>query len=65
LKGICASSWTITKNHCMMHGQQNVKLYVATRINYKFPLSVSFRFHSTTRSKYFPQHRLSKCPHSS
>jgi len=19
------SSWTITKNHCMMHGQQNVK----------------------------------------
>ena len=26
MKGICASSWTITKNHCMMHGQQNVKL---------------------------------------
>ena len=25
LKGICASGWTITKNHCMMHGQQNVK----------------------------------------
>jgi len=25
LKGICASSWTITKNQCMMHGQQNVK----------------------------------------
>ena len=23
--GVCASSWTITKNHCMMHGQQNVK----------------------------------------
>jgi len=20
---MCASSWTITKNHCMMHGQQN------------------------------------------
>jgi len=27
LKRICASSWTITKNHCMMHGQQNVKFY--------------------------------------
>jgi len=26
LKRICASSWTIAKNHCMMHGQQNVKL---------------------------------------
>ena len=26
MKGISASSWTITKNHCMMHGQQNVKL---------------------------------------
>jgi len=25
LKRICASSWTIAKNHCMMHGQQNVK----------------------------------------
>ena len=25
MKGICASSWTITKNHCMMQGQQNVK----------------------------------------
>jgi len=25
LKGIFASSWTITKNHCIMHGQQNVK----------------------------------------
>ena len=25
MKGICASSWTITKNHCMMLGQQNVK----------------------------------------
>ena len=24
-KRICASSWTVTKNHCMMHGQQNVK----------------------------------------
>jgi len=22
---ICASSWTITRYHCMMHGQQNVK----------------------------------------
>ena len=28
LKGICASSWTFTKNHCMMHGQQNVKYYI-------------------------------------
>jgi len=27
LKGICASSWTITKNQCMMHGQQNVKSF--------------------------------------
>jgi len=26
VKRICASSWTITKNHCVMHGQQNVKL---------------------------------------
>jgi len=25
LKKICASSWTITKNHYTMHGQQNVK----------------------------------------
>ena len=25
LKRICALSWTITKNHCVMHGQQNVK----------------------------------------
>ena len=25
MRGICASSWTITKSHCMMHGQQNVK----------------------------------------
>ena len=25
MKRICAWSWTITKNHCMMHGQQNVK----------------------------------------
>ena len=25
MKRICASSWTIAKNHCMMHGQQNVK----------------------------------------
>jgi len=28
MKGICASSWTVTKNHCMMHGQQNVKFYL-------------------------------------
>jgi len=27
LKRICASSWTIAKNHCMMHGQQNVKTH--------------------------------------
>ena len=25
MKWICASNWTVTKNHCMMHGQQNVK----------------------------------------
>ena len=25
LKRMYASSWAITKNHCMMHGQQNVK----------------------------------------
>jgi len=24
-KRICASIWTVGKNHCMMHGQQNVK----------------------------------------
>ena len=28
MKRICASSWTFTKNHCMMHGQQNVKLRI-------------------------------------
>jgi len=25
MKRICAASWTVTKNHCMIHGQQNVK----------------------------------------
>ena len=25
MKRICALSWAVTKNHCMMHGQQNVK----------------------------------------
>ena len=25
----CASSWTVTKNHCMMHGKQNVKLNIS------------------------------------
>jgi hypothetical protein len=25
-KRICASRWSFTKNHYMMHGQQNVKL---------------------------------------
>jgi len=25
LESICASSWTIAKNHCVMHGQKNVK----------------------------------------
>jgi len=29
LKRICASSWAITKNHCMMHGQQNVKFSIS------------------------------------
>jgi len=33
LKEICASSWTIAKNHCMMHGQQNVKLWKCCRKN--------------------------------
>jgi len=28
VKGICASSWTITKNHCMMHSQQNVRSHI-------------------------------------
>ena len=34
LKGICASSWTFTKNHCMMHSQQNVKCseYVSVKL---------------------------------
>ena len=27
MKRICASSWTITKNHCMTHGQKNVKVF--------------------------------------
>jgi len=31
LKRICASSWAITKNHCKMHGQQNVKEAVDCR----------------------------------
>ena len=26
MKRICASSWAITKNHCMLYGQQNVKI---------------------------------------
>ena len=26
LERICASSWILTKNHCMMHGQQNVEM---------------------------------------
>jgi len=24
----CASRWSFTKNHYMMHGQQNIKLYM-------------------------------------
>jgi len=28
LKRIYESSWAIIKNHCMMHGQQNVKFCV-------------------------------------
>jgi len=28
LKRICESIWTITKNHCMMHGKKNVKLCI-------------------------------------
>jgi len=35
----CASSWTITKNHCMMHGQQNVKNAVLKSVNFKFAVS--------------------------
>jgi hypothetical protein len=30
-KGICASRWSFTKNHYMMHGQQNVKENKETR----------------------------------
>jgi hypothetical protein len=26
-KGICASRWSFTKNHYMMHGKQNVTCY--------------------------------------
>ena len=32
LERICASSWLLTKNHCMMHGQQNVKFWL--QVNY-------------------------------
>ena len=28
LKKICASRWSFTKNHYMMHGQQNVKFWI-------------------------------------
>ena len=28
MKRICESIWTITKNHCMMHGKKNVKLCI-------------------------------------
>jgi len=40
LKGICASSWTVTKNHCMMHGQQNVKPNVVEILS--FPSSSAY-----------------------
>jgi len=30
-KGICASRWSFTKNHYMMHGQQ----YIKYKINFK------------------------------
>ena len=33
MKRICASNWAITKNHCMMHGQQNVKIIRSIFIN--------------------------------
>jgi len=32
LKGIYALSWTIIKNRCMMHGQQNVKYVILVNI---------------------------------
>ena len=35
MKRVCASCWTITKNHCMMHGQQNVKSNQSNRDNNK------------------------------
>jgi len=44
LKRICASSWTIAKNHCTMHGQQNVKnvmLSVGTAIRFTQNCSTS------------------------
>ena len=37
MKRICASIWTITKNHCMMHGQQNVKKFY---MFWRIPLSI-------------------------
>jgi len=41
LKGICASSWSVTKNHCMMHDQQNVKLHKdASSIRCRSPKAV-------------------------
>ena len=39
------SSWTITKNHCIMHGQQNVKFTAYGVQHCKIELCVSERFH--------------------
>ena len=38
----CASSWSFTKNHNEMHGQQNIKLINAVRVQWKI-LSLSWR----------------------
>ena len=41
MKRICASSWTITKNHCMMHGQQNVEKHSPEFINWHAQTAVN------------------------
>ena len=49
MKRICASSWTVTKNHCMMHGQQNVKKNSAVLLFFNNILPFN-----TTLSQFFP-----------
>ena len=38
----CASRWSFTKNHNMMHGQQNVKFCTFTSLRYKLGFILGF-----------------------